>query len=94
MNPPPPPDSMTSSSSSSLASSSLFDVKEWLSKIELSEYYDQFVASGYKKKAHFLQIKKDVGGNLSELKRILSEDDIQIDKADTRLLLNALNELN
>jgi len=83
----PPADSLSSSSSSS-SSSSLFDVKEWLSKIDIIflDYYDQFVSNGYDKKSFLLQLKEDATGDLDNLKRIMNNDGIQMKSLTVRAL--------
>jgi hypothetical protein len=72
----------------------LFDIKEWLTVTGLDIYYDQFIDGGIDKKVHLLGLKKDADGDLTVLKSILHDADIQIKPIHARTFLNALNDLN
>jgi ribosomal protein L12E/L44/L45/RPP1/RPP2 len=72
---------------------SLFDMKEWLVKWELDEYFDQLVASGITKKTHLLGIKEEAADNLTVLKEILTENNIKMLPIHARPFMKALKDL-
>jgi hypothetical protein len=74
--------------------STLFDMRDWLTLKKLGVYYDQFIASGIDEKFHLLELKRNVGDDVSILKSMLVDAEIQIKPFHAITLLNALKDLD
>eukprot|EP01038_Epipyxis_sp_PR26KG_P007084 gene7084-9668_t len=85
---------ISNSSLSNIIDDSSFNIQEWLLKLGLEGYYEQFISSGIDKKVHLIELKSEAGDKWSVLKENLIEFGVQIKPMHAKTLFEALNNLN